>query len=94
MLIGSYAFGQSKNLYKLSKPIQAFDTTYEYIKWQMIDYPLTNKVYWCVVKDTSLNLCVIDGTYLVPQNIVSDLGNDNNAISKYLEQIKVWANKK
>lgn len=88
------ANAQQKNLYKLKKPIEGFDTTFYYIKWYMVDYPQSYNAYWCIVKDTSLNLCAIDGNYNIPQEIINTWGADDNVIPEYLEKQKVWANKK
>jgi len=93
LAINTVASSQNKTIYKLNNAIKSFDTTYQYIKWYMVDYPQSNRAYWCILKDTSLSLCVIEGIVTIPDSVINSWGNDDSIIPKYLEQLKVWANK-
>ena len=80
----------SKNIYKLNNPISAFDSTYKYMKWRFVSYPENNIVYWCIPKDTSKNLCMIDGVIEIPDTVINNYFSNQLAIPQYIESIEPW----
>lgn len=92
-LISTPATAQKPGYYKLKTPVVGYGDTSKYIYWYTIQYPVTNVVYWGLVKDTLTVRANFDGNTTIPQTVIDNWCADDSIIPAWLETQKVWLKK-